>query len=326
MRLSAFFLALSLIAAAAHASEDRYPAVPPAPPAPPAPKAPYLVSNTIIDASRPRTGRELEERRPLNAQAQVSVRNVAGVIEVEGWEKNELELKGLLGESAEKIEISGTADALRVEVKTRRGDHHYNDGDTLLRLRLPHGVALTLDGTSADLQVRGIKGPVTARSVSGEVNLAVAAKQVTAQTVSGDVQLEVPAAKEVKINTVSGDVRVDGAQGQLFAESVSGDVDVAGGVFSQLDLKSVSGDVEVQASFTPDARVKAESLSGDVRFSAPASLSAKVTMKTFSGDKHCDFEGAAESGDSKRLVKTIGSGQGQFSLTSFSGDVMLDKQ
>jgi DUF4097 and DUF4098 domain-containing protein YvlB len=149
---------------------------------------------------------------------------------------------------------------------------------------------------------------------------------VTAQTVSGDLQLEVPGAKEVRLITVSGDVRVDGAQGVLVAESVSGDVEVEGGVFSQLDLKSVSGDVVVQAGYTADARVKAESLSGDVRLNAPSSLSAQVTMKSFSGEKRCDFEAVRETADGKRTVLKIGDGRGQFSLTSFSGDVQLEKK
>ena len=318
--MSPFLLALSLLAGAASAGDYRAPAAPPAPPAPPAAPLPPTPPADVSD------GREIRERRALNANAQLFVRNVAGVIEVDGWEKNEFDLTGVLGESAEKLSISGSADSLKVEVKTRKNDRYYGSGETLLKLRVPHGVALSLDGTSADLMVRGIKGPVTARTVSGDVNLAVPARQITAQTVSGDLQLEVPGAREVKLNTVSGDVQVDGAQGILAAESVSGDVEIDGGTFSQLDLKSVSGDVVVRASYTPDAKVKAESLSGDVRLNAPASLSAQVTMKSFSGEKLCDFESVRETADGKRTVLKIGDGRGQFSLTSFSGDVQLEKK
>lgn len=315
MRLSHFALALLISAGAAQAGENRAPPAPPAPPA--APAAPAWPGQE---------SREISEHRALNAQATLAVRNVAGLIEVDAWEKNEFDLRGMLGESAEKLEITGTADALKVEVKQRRNDRYYGNGDTQLKLRVPQGVTLNLDGTSADLVVRGIKGPVTARTVSGDVSLAVPARQVTAQTVSGDLQLEVPGAKEVRLITVSGDVRVDGAQGVLVAESVSGDVEIEGGVFSQLDLKSVSGDVVVQAGYTADARVKAESLSGDVRLNAPSSLSAQVTMKSFSGEKRCDFEAVRETADGKRTVLKIGDGRGQFSLTSFSGDVQLEKK
>ena len=269
---------------------------------------------------------EFTDRRPLHADARLSVRNLAGVIEIDAWDKAEMDLAAQLGDSAEKVEITGTAGDLKVEVKNRKSDRYYGDGDSRLKLRVPAGVTLSLDGTSSDLVVRGTKGPITARSVSGDIDLAVPAKLITVQTVSGDVRLETPAARETKLNTVSGDTTVNGAAGSLISESVSGDVNVEGGPFTLVDLKSVSGDIGVHAAFTADAKVKAESLSGDVRVNAPASLSAEVTLKTFSGDKHCLFESVREASDSKRTVLKIGEGRGQFSLTSFSGDVTLDKQ
>ena len=269
---------------------------------------------------------EFTDRRPLNADAKLTVRNLAGVIEIDAWDKTEMDLAAQLGDSAEKVEITGSAGDLKVEVKNRKSDRYSGDGETRLKLRVPAGVTLSLDGTSADLVVRGTKGAITARSVSGDIDLAVPAKLITVQTVSGDVRLETPAARETRLNTVSGDTQVSGAAGLLVSESVSGDVNVEGGPFALVDLKSVSGDITMQASFTAEARVKAESLSGDVQVNAPASLSAEVTLKTFSGERQSRFESVREASDSKRSVLKIGEGRGQFSLTSFSGDVTLDKQ
>lgn len=271
--------------------------------------------------------REVNERRPLQAEARLSVRNLAGLIEVDAWDKAEMELMAQLGESVEGIDISGTAAELKVEVRNRRTKSYSGDEETRLQLRVPAGVILTLDGTSADVIVRGIKGAITARSVSGDMDLAVPARVISLQTVSGDVQLEAPAARETRLNTVSGDSNVQGASGVLVVESVSGDVTVEGGSFSLLELKSVSGDIAARAAgFVADAKVKAESLSGDVRVSAPDSLSAEVTMKSFSGERHCDFEGSQRVSDGKRTLIKVGAGRGQFSLTSFSGDVSLDRR
>lgn len=281
------------------------------------------LTSLVTQAAEPR---RFTDHRAMNGDAKLAVRNVAGLIEVEAWDKPEFDLVATLGESTEKIDISGSAGDLKIEVKNHKSSYSNGDGETRLKLRVPAGVALSLDGTSADLVVRGTSGPVTARTVSGDVDLKAAATQVTVQTVSGDVRLEVPAARETKLNTVSGDAEVKGAAGSLTAESVSGDVQIEGGVFTALDLKSVSGDLGVHAGFANDAKVKAESLSGDVRVNAPSSLSAEVTLKTFSGDKHCDFDAGQKTSDSKRMVLKIGDGRGQVSLTSFSGDVTLDKQ
>lgn len=282
-----------------------------------------VMVSVAVQAAEPRS---FSDHRALNANAKLSVRNLAGVIEVEGWDRAEFDLSAQLGESAEQIEITGNAADLQVEVKNRKVNYTYGDGDTRMKLKVPAGVMLSLDGTSANIVVRGTKGALTARSVSGDVDLIVSATEVSAQTVSGDLRLEAPLAKQTKLNTVSGDTEVKAATGVLSAESVSGDVLVKGTSFTQLDLKSVSGDVGVKASFTADAKVKAESLSGDVHINAPASLSAEVSLKTFSGDKNTDFDAAHETSEGKRALLKIGEGRGQFSLTSFSGDVTLDRQ
>ena len=270
--------------------------------------------------------REFSESRPLNAEARLNVRNVAGVIEVEAWDKATLDIAALLADNVEKVDISGSAADLRVEVRTKKAERYGAYDDTQLRLRVPAGVALTLDGTSADLIVRGLKGDLVARTVSGDVQIEVNSKAVSAQTVSGDLTVLAPHSTSTKVSTVSGDADVQGAAGELSAESVSGDVRIEGGVFSRLELKSVSGDVDIHGAAAPDALVKAESLSGDVRFDAPAALSAQVTLKTFSGEKRCDFEGVSPTADGRRTVLKLGDGRGNISLTSFSGDVSLEKR
>lgn len=280
----------------------------------------------VSGAAQAAEPRSFSDHRALNANAKLSVRNLAGVIEVEGWDRAEFDLSAQLGESAEQIEITGSAADLQVEVKNRKVNYTYGDGDTRMKLKVPAGVVLSLDGTSADIVVRGTKGALTARSVSGDVDLMVSATEVSAQTVSGDLRLEAPLSKQTRLNTVSGDTDVKAATGLLSAESVSGDVQVKGTSFTQLDLKSVSGDVGVKASFAADAKVKAESLSGDVLINAPASLSAEVSLKTFSGDRNSDFDAVREASEGKRALLKIGEGRGQFSLTSFSGDVTLDRQ
>lgn len=270
--------------------------------------------------------REFSDNRPLNADARLTVRNVAGLIEVEAWDKSTLDIAAQLADNVEKVDITGRADDLRVEVKTKKSERYGSYDDTQLRLRVPVGVVLTLDGTSADLMVRGLKGDLVARTVSGDVQIEVNSKRISAQTVSGDLTVLAPHAVSTKVSTVSGDADVQGASGELVAESVSGDVRVEGGVFSKLELKSVSGDVDIHGAAAPDALVKAESLSGDVRFDAPAALSAQVTLKTFSGEKRCDFEGYGKVGDGKRAVLKVGDGRGNITLTSFSGDVSLEKR
>ena len=130
---------------------------------------------------------------------------------------------------------------------------------------------------------------------------------------------------QTQLVTVSGDTEVAGASGVLSAESVSGDISLQGGVFSKLMLKSVSGDVEAKAATAAGAQVRAESLSGDVHFNVAGNLNAQVSLKTFSGDSHCELDNVQPVADGRRTLYKVGDGKGQVSLTSFSGDVVLNE-
>ena len=110
--------------------------------------------------------RQVDEHRPLKADAQVEVSNVAGRIEVQTWDKNELHLTGTLSEEVEKLQITGDASHLRIEVKLPKRTR--NVGDTELYLKVPAGISLEAQSVSADIRVDGIKCDLEASSVSGE--------------------------------------------------------------------------------------------------------------------------------------------------------------
>src|SRR6185503_14254749 len=163
----------------------------------------------------------INETRPLNPDAKVIVSNCSGTIQVVTWDKNMLSLTGLLGDGAEKLDITGDAAKLRIEVKLPK--HTHNVEETVLHLVVPAGVSLDLEGVSADIGVQGTKGPLRVNTVSGDVRLLVDSQSVRAQTVSGDLHLE-GSSKDTEVRSVSGDLMVKGPQGELVGETVSGNM------------------------------------------------------------------------------------------------------
>jgi DUF4097 and DUF4098 domain-containing protein YvlB len=264
----------------------------------------------------------IDETRPIRADARIAVVNCAGVIHVETWDKNVLSLTGRLGEGAEKLLIEGNEDKMRVEVRLPHFSH--NVEETVLNLKVPVGVTLDLDSVSADISVDGTRGPVKAKTVSGELRLSVDSSSVHAQSVSGDLHLKAPS-KDTQVKTVSGELYVHGATGDLSAETVSGDVRLDGGEFSRLRLKSVSGDFLIDAKLTDSAHAEMDTLSGDISLGLPASTSASATLDTSSGELNSDFAAPIHA-DSHRATVTLGSGKAQVSLHSFSGDIQLRKK
>lgn len=264
--------------------------------------------------------RPVDERRPLKPDARLVVTNVAGLIKVEAWDRNELHLTGTLSEDVEKLEITGSESSLRIEVKIPK--HSRNVGDTDLHLKVPAGVSLEAEGVSADILVNGLRGPLSAHSVSGDVRLDVASTRVSAATVSGDVTLQAPSA-ETKVDSVSGDVIVRGAKGELRGKSVSGDVRIQAREVRDLSVETVSGDLELDLDLSRDAEVNAESLSGCVHLALPRMPDGDLEMETFSGELESGWSPIPESA---KEFRHEGDGKGRVRLHSFSGDISLKKR
>jgi DUF4097 and DUF4098 domain-containing protein YvlB len=283
---------------------------------------PFLLLSALALPSRADT--PIDESRPVRNDARITIVNCNGAIEVTTWDKNMLSVSGRLGEGAEKLLIEGDEEKLLVEVKLPRFSH--NVEASVLKIKVPAGVSLDLDGVSADIDVNGTKGVLKAKSVSGDVRLAVDSPSVQAQTVSGDLHLS-GSSRDTQVKTVSGDLSVTGTRGDLTAETVSGDVRLDGGEFSRLRLKSVSGDFRVDAKLAETARAEMDTLSGDIILDLPSSTSASATLDSSSGEVSSEF-GAAIGEETRRATLTLGGGSDKtlIKLHSFSGDIQLRKK
>ena len=110
---------------------------------------------------------------------------------------------------------------------------------------------------------------------------------------------------------------------------MSGSVTVEASDIEQGEFESVSGSVHFTGALLPGARLGAESHSGSVVLNLPADTSARFQIETFSGSINNGFGGAEAERTSryapgKRLDFTLGSGDAQVRIESFSGSVTLN--
>lgn len=270
------------------------------------------------------SGAAIDERRSLNADGRVSINNVAGLVEVTTWDRNEVGIAGRLGSRDDRLEIQGDSKALSIVVrlpKKARG------GDTVLRLRLPAQARIEVETVSADVVVNGARGALKVNTVSGDVALSVGSPEVQVQTVSGDLKLDGPA-RSTRLNSVSGDLELSGLGGVLSLETVSGNVDLRrGGRFTELQLKSVSGDLRLDVDLADAARLGGQTLSGEISLIVPQALSGTALLKSFSGEAHCEGAKAVDNHGGKKREYVWGDGRGaRIELSSFSGDIRVERR
>lgn len=274
----------------------------------------------------------IREQRPANADARVAVSNVRGQIRVSGWDRNEVEIGGTLGEGS-KLEISGDAQSLAIRVNSEQGSSWWGGNgpraDTFLEVRVPKSAELDVSGVSADIEVDGITGSreVEVESVSGDQQVDARAARWKLSSVSGDI-IARGESNHAEVETVSGDITADGVSGELSAETVSGTAHLIAGKVSRVSASSVSGDLRIELAPQPGGRVDVESMSGDVILSMPGSTSARIEAESFSGTIRSDFGTVEEEehGPGSKLRATIGGGDATINAETFSGDLEVRRR
>ena len=175
------------------------------------------------------------------------------------------------------VYLSRAGDSRACNDHSRNNNDHADWGSGLdaainYEIRLPAGVALTVNTVDGSVEARGIDTPATIRSVDGSItfdgvapeNLTTVDGAITARitnsdwahklairTVDGGVELTLPAALNAHVNghTVDGSVDSDfpvTVVGKWGPHSISGDIGTGQG--AALDISTVDGSIRLRSS------------------------------------------------------------------------------
>lgn len=293
----------------------------------------YWLLALLLGASPALADRTVDETRPAAPNVRVGVENLAGSVRVTGWEREEVQVHGTLGDDVERLEFSGDRHDISIEVKIP--DHGYHnhgrrDLDANLEIQVPIGTRLSVETVSASIDVDGLSGTVELESVSGSIELAGNPTSADLATVSGTIDARAGGAT-VDAESVSGTVRLEGVAGSADVSTVSGGIEVRAGAVDRVELESVSGGIDFSGDLTAGGRLHAEGHSSNVTLALPADLSATFHVETFSGSIDNEFGGQRAERTSryapgKSLSFTSGSGAARVSVETFSGNVRLIKR
>ncbi len=269
--------------------------------------------------------RPVDEHVAADAAGTVEITDVAGSIDLQGWDKPEVSVTGTIGDHVDRVEVTGGGAHVSVKVIEKKGHGSWSDEGTRLVVKVPARSALDVNLVSADLKLAGTSGSAHLQTVSGEIT-GETAGDVSASTVSGDMKLVARSAHGGRFKSVSGDVTVDGPSGDLEVGSVSGDAHVTLGSLTRLHAETVSGDLHVKASLAPNGQVDASSVSGDVQIEFATAPDADFDLAAFSGELSSCFGPKPERqeyGPGKHLDFRNGKGGGRVHVNTQSGDITI---
>jgi DUF4097 and DUF4098 domain-containing protein YvlB len=270
----------------------------------------------------------VDKRAPADPQGEVEVSNVAGNVSISGWDRNEVEVIGTLGEDVERLDFISEPKRTIIRVKHRDSHRRHSDSDAELSIRVPAASRLNVSTVSAEVSVTRVTGEQRLQSVSGDVSSEMAGEDVEAKTVSGDVVLRGEGKPSVvTVTTVSGDAQVRRAAGEIVANSVSGSLNLDLESITRARARTTSGDVALEGPLASDARVDAETISGELVLDFKKPVNAEFEIESFSGDIENCFgpkaQAKSEYGPGSELNFKEGTGSARVRAHSMSGDIQL---
>ena len=215
--------------------------------------------------------KEFKKNLAVPPDAIVSVHNVNGDINIESWDKNEINIYAKIGASSDEalnnVEIKVIQTGNHLEISTKYGEDQEHDFWSFIKNITKH--LGHMGHTNIDYW---IKAPLKTNfdkieSVNGDVNVKKISGEVSAETVNGSIEFS-ELNSRIAAETVNGSIiiSVNGLGGDIDCETVNGSIKVyiPGGSNAHLIAENVNGSIKSDFAVTINERITHKKLEGDV--------------------------------------------------------------
>lgn len=172
---------------------------------------------------------------PLSKGAAVSLKNVSGDIEVEGWDEDKAEVTitkhGGSPQDRDAVRISQTSAPNRLSLETPLVSD--SNVEVQYRIKLPRAVAaVAISSLNSDIKLSQINGSVAIDLQKGSIELQEIGGLIKAKTIKGDIKADLAGTKQKgsqEFSTVKGNVELQfdsEVNADIKAETVDGKIEV----------------------------------------------------------------------------------------------------
>jgi DUF4097 and DUF4098 domain-containing protein YvlB len=275
-------------------------------------------------------GEKIDKVLEVSANAEVEIHNTRGKVTVEGWDNNQVAVKGELDDLAEKFifETNNNKTLIKVILPNRNSSRRSGNGSELT-IKIPKNGRLQFGGVSTDIEVRKLAKDVDVSSVSGDVKLSSIGGKAYINSVSGNIVID-GVAKRLNISTVSGDIDAKVTAKDIEISGVSADIKVTTVAIESAQIATVSGDTYLRGKLLESGDLKLSNVSGKSIFFAHDGLDARLELHTGPGgdivNRISNHEPNRSFIGSEKLKFTLGQGSAQIRMSTVSGEIELRPQ
>jgi DUF4097 and DUF4098 domain-containing protein YvlB len=245
---------------------------------------PGLLVSALVPFAAANGAAPFDRTVDADARGTVDVHNIAGSVEIKGWERPSVHVSGTLGDNVERVDVRRDGSRVMVEVVMRDGSRSRSSEGTRLTIEAPRASTLEVSTVSANISAREIEGEQRLSSVSGTIDAEAFASDVNVSSVSGGVTVHGHgSAGLTRVRSISGQVRLTDVAGQVEAQAVSGSVEVASNQLERATLNSISGRITLSGALGEHARADLTTTSGSLNMTFAGTAAAEYDLTTFSG-------------------------------------------
>lgn len=287
----------------------------------------FLVFQPIVTAE---VTEKREENIELSSDGEISLSNIAGDITIETWNKDEVNMSVVKTAKTESdlqnVEIKIRKTDNNLEIKTKYKKEKNANVSVSFDLVIPEKASIEIVTISGDVKTINIGGELDIETISGNINIDTALKGIECTTISGTITVN-DVSGDSEISTISGDLSIQRLRGSLEATSVSGEIKLIDITEAEkVKSETVSGDLAYTGDAHPNGTYKLNSHSGDIIMKLPAGASFEISGSSFSGDISSDFDlDISNKAMSHKLSGSVGKGETDIEVNTFSGDIQIKK-
>lgn len=263
----------------------------------------------------------------------LEVSNLNGGVEIIAWEKDEVEVNGVMYASSEsklremKIETDSQPESVRL--KTVRPEGMGCNCGAKYVIRVPKKIWLSnIVSSNGGLKVEDVDGEARLETSNGSVKLYRHTGKVNVRTSNASIDV-LSLVGDFSGRTSNGSIRVDGLKGAFEANTSNASINARIEKLPTgrpIKADSSNGSVELNLPDYTDQPIDADTSNSSITLRIPATTNAELRVSTTNSSISNDFEVTTTGEISKhRLEGRIGKGGSTIRLSTSNGSVRVQK-
>ena len=253
----------------------------------------------------------------------LTVNNFAGDVKITAWNRDAVRVEANHSDR-ETVDIKQVEQTVSVRSRsTRSGPSRSID----YTISVPTWMAVSVNGTYADVIAEGLGGDVTVETTHGDITVRGGSGFVSLKTVQGEVVVE-KAKGRVEVRALNEGIRLADISGDLSAESTNGNITLDRIDSTNVDLYTVNGNISYDGPIKDKGLYRLTTHNGMIALPVPERANVTLSARTYNGSVRSTFtlptdNNSSSERRSKRVNLTLGNGSAHVELESFGGTIAL---